>query len=121
MYLSYVNDGKQGLTWNALVAGALIIMNKTCSPAEITLFIWTKKDPPIQLSQLVNAALAKMEEKALVTRLKRGNYGITLLGKRTFERTLDFSETYHNLKSFSDSKVFGYESGRKNRKHRRRA
>src|SRR6185312_4511925 len=106
VYLSYVNNGKQGLTWSALVAGALMLKGDTMSPYEISCSIWGKKDPPLQLLQLVQACVYKMTERSFVTRIQRGLYAITLLGVKVFQAHLDEAISSGHLRRYSDSKLF---------------
>lgn len=102
-YVAYVNDGKQGLTWSALIASSLIILDKGCSSTEISLHIWGKKDPPEELRARVSSTLNYMGDKGFATRRTNMEWFITLLGKSVFERHMNTDMT---LRRFSDSVIF---------------
>lgn len=102
-YIAFVNDRKAGLTWSALVAASLIMMNKTCSPIEIALHIWGKKNPPQDLYSRIHVALDQGLDKGFFVKLKRGNWAITALGHRVFNHHMN---TDMNLRQQSDSILF---------------
>lgn len=103
IYMSYSNDGKQGLTWAALVAASLIMLDKRSSIEEVTNHIWGKNNAPIDLRIRVTSTLRKMLEEGFVTSFTRGDYAITLKGRHIFERHMDVDKSLHTQ---SDSVLF---------------
>ena len=113
-YIAYYNEGKSGMTWAALVAASLMLLNKPSTSNEITLSIWQKQNPPEDLKSRVSSTLRTLVDRGFVTTINNDYiYKITSLGERVFQGQLNQIENW-TPRSYSDSKLFENHNTRKN-------